>query len=195
MKVKKLIEYLMKFDPEAVVRMNDKDGGELLAVVQLANDHSFVWLESEHDMDIKEEYNARTDWATEVNMEECDYYNWMIDDGYTPHMIRKHISDEEARLMEFKCREYGCGMDYVEITMDELESWYLFIKHKNDRYYVNPKKKPCVGDFVYMYDIDLDSIFTMVVNHVAHINDDYYSGNKYFTTVIYKDYILYVDYK
>ena len=198
MKVKKLIEYLMKFDPEAVVRMNGKDGGELLAVVQLASDHSFVWLESEHDLDIEEEIKSRKDYAMEVDMEECDYYNWMINDGYTPHMIRKHISDEEARFMEFKCREYGCNIDDVDITMEELEDetkWYCYYKNRNDKYYVNRKKKPCCGDIVYLYDIELDSIFTMVVTHVTDINDDFYSGNEYFTTILYRGYILYVKFK
>lgn len=60
MKVKTLIKKLEKMDPEAEVRLHDKSGEPVLFVL-CAKKYPDVWLQTEGDVDMSDEIQARFD--------------------------------------------------------------------------------------------------------------------------------------
>lgn len=198
MKVKKLIEYLQECNPEATVKVGHSLGAEVFFVLRKRDDDSVVWIEDEHDFDMKNELKSRVKAYDDDCVEECDFYNDLIEDGFTPKMIRKYIGDEEARLLEFKCREYGCHTDDVKITIDELddnEVWGKFYKNAKDTYYIKRDKIPECGDIVYLYDNLLDAIFTMEICNAFSVNERFGIGFHYDVLIFHKGYNVYLTYK
>lgn len=107
MKVKTLIEYLSKVNPEATVKIHDYDGDELLFVVARNNDADVVWFETEDDVDIKEEIMSRSADASENGIDELDYYLDMLETGITVDVVRRYLGEESAAHMEEFCKEHG----------------------------------------------------------------------------------------
>ena len=109
MKVKLLIEKLQKMDPEATVLLGDRFGKEILYVDTFENmdGHYPVWLETEDDVDMKEEINAMFNYFIENDIDELDGYTEMLDIGITPDMVREHVGDEAADHMEKFMEKHG----------------------------------------------------------------------------------------
>ena len=112
MKVKTLIQYLEKKNPEARVMLNYKDGNECLFCVSEVGKDDVVWLEGEKDIDLEKELKARFENALETGMDELDFYMDLLEIGITPEMILVHCKDMpsafcmESHMRKF-CKEHG----------------------------------------------------------------------------------------
>lgn len=106
MKVKTLIEKLEKMDPEAEVRLHDKSGEPVLFVL-CAKKYPDVWLQTEGDVDMSDEIQARFDDAIENGTDELNVYMEMLETGIDVPMVRKHLGDEAADHMQDFCEEHG----------------------------------------------------------------------------------------
>lgn len=78
MKVKTLIKKLEKMDPEAEVRLHDKSGEPVLFVL-CAKKYPDVWLQTEGDVDMSDEIQARFDDAIENGTDELDLLKFLED--------------------------------------------------------------------------------------------------------------------
>ena len=105
MRVKTLIEKLEKMDPEAVVRMHDKSGEPVMFVVS-AKKIPDVWLQTESDVDMADEIQARFDNANENGTDMLDVYAEMLDAGIDVHKVRKYLGDAAAEHMLKYCEEH-----------------------------------------------------------------------------------------
>lgn len=102
MKVKTLIEKLEKMDPEAEVRLHDKSGEPVLFVL-CAKKYPDVWLQTEGDVDMSDEIQARFDDAIENGTDELDVYMEMLETGIDVPMVRKHLGDEAGGYKTVIC--------------------------------------------------------------------------------------------
>lgn len=104
MKVKTLIKKLEKMDPEAEVRLHDKSGEPVLFVL-CAKKYPDVWLQTEGDVDMSDEIQARFDDAIENGTDELDVYMEMLETGIDVPMVRNWgysgIKDRESALQRF----------------------------------------------------------------------------------------------
>lgn len=107
MKVKELIKRLKKFNPEATVKLHDRNGEELLFVMALLNDNKRVWFETESDVDLANEIQTRFDDAVENNLDELDVYEEMLKTGISVDVVRKYMGDSIANHMLAFCKEHG----------------------------------------------------------------------------------------
>ena len=107
MKVKTLIQKLSKMNPEAEVRINDYYGDVALFVNARLNDKNVVWIDGEHDFNLKEELSTRFEKAEEEQLDELDFYTDLLEIGITVDMVRKYMSDKHADIMEKFCEEHG----------------------------------------------------------------------------------------
>lgn len=107
MKVKKLIEQLNKYDPEAVVRMHERYGSPVLFALALQNDHTTVWLECEEDTDMAEEIKVRFQQALESEQDELDFYTDLLETGIDVDMVCRYLDDDTADHMETFCKDHG----------------------------------------------------------------------------------------
>ena len=108
MKVKTMIEQLQKMNPEAEVRCGDYYGSPALFVLtRLNDDRNVVWIESEDDVDMETELEARYKIATEEQWDELDFYMDLLEIGITVDMVREYMDDEHADIMEEFCEEHG----------------------------------------------------------------------------------------
>lgn len=107
MTVERMIKELKKMNPKAEVRSGYYNGETLLFVVSRANDDSVVWLESESDIDLGSELEARFDYAAENQIDELDFYMELLDIGITVDMVRKYMGEEVAEHMKLFCEEHG----------------------------------------------------------------------------------------
>ena len=106
MRVKTLIRKLEKMDPEAEIRLHDKSGESVLFVLS-AKKFPDVWLQTEGDVDMSDEIQARFDDAIENGTDELDVYMEMLEAGIDVPMVRKHLGDEAADHMQDFCEEHG----------------------------------------------------------------------------------------
>ena len=109
MKIKKMIESLEKFsklNPDANVKLHGKCGESALFILGIRNDNETVWIESESDVNMKEEISERFKY-----IDECDnvigYYADMLDLGITPTMVGKYIGKEYEMRMLIDCASYN----------------------------------------------------------------------------------------
>lgn len=107
MTVKNLIKRLEKMNPDAIVRLGDKQGEPVLFVMAIMNDEQNVWLESESDADMANEIQTRFDDAVENGTDELDVYSEMLEIGIDVSMVRKYMGDETANHMLKYCEEHG----------------------------------------------------------------------------------------
>lgn len=107
MRVKRLIEELSKFNPDAIVKMHHRDDEPVLFVLGVVGDNERVWLESESDNDMGEEIMARFENAIEEGIDELDVYTELLDIGIDVDMVRRHTDDETADHMQKFCEEHG----------------------------------------------------------------------------------------
>lgn len=107
MLVKTLIKELQKMNPEAEVRVGDYHGSVALFVLARLNDDKIVWIESEEDVDMETELEARYENAIEEQMDELDFYMDLLEIGITVDMVREYMDDEHADHMKKFCEEHG----------------------------------------------------------------------------------------
>ena len=107
MKVKTMIQKLEKMNPEADVRLNDYSGDTALFVNSRTNDPDVVWIDGEHDIDIREEISAHYERAIEEQLDELDFYMDLLEIGITVEMVSKYMGDEHADIMKKFCEEHG----------------------------------------------------------------------------------------
>ena len=106
MRVKTLIRKLEKMDPEAEIRLHDKSGEPVLFVLS-AKKFPDVWLQTEGDVDMSDEIQARFDDAIENGTDELDVYMEMLEAGIDVPMVRKYLGDESADHMQDFCEGHG----------------------------------------------------------------------------------------
>lgn len=106
MRVKTLIRKLEKMDPEAEIRLHDKSGEPVLFVLS-AKKFPDVWLQTEGDVDMSDEIQARFDDAIENGTDELDVYMEMLEAGIDVPMVRKYLGDEAADHMQDFCEGHG----------------------------------------------------------------------------------------
>lgn len=106
MKVKTLIKKLEKMDPEAEVRLHDKSGEPVLFVL-CAKNYPDVWFQTEGDIDMTDEIQARFDDAIENSTDELDVYMEMLEAGIIAPMVRKYLGDKAADHMLDFCEGHG----------------------------------------------------------------------------------------
>ena len=107
MKLKKLIERLSKFNPEAEVRLNDYCGETALFVNARANDDSVVWIDGENDIDMGSEISARFENSPKVFKNDLEFYTDLLETGITVDMVRKYMGANYADMMQKVCKENG----------------------------------------------------------------------------------------
>ena len=66
-----------------------------------------VWIDGEHDIDIREELSARYERAIEEQIDELDFYMELLEIGITVGMVRDYMGNENADAMEMFCNEHG----------------------------------------------------------------------------------------
>lgn len=97
MVIEKLIDNLQKLQknhPGAQVNLHDRLGRTVLCVVALEKDDGNVWLEDAGDIDVGEEIRARFDYMKENNIEEKEFYQDLIDTGFTLEQIGEHLGND-----------------------------------------------------------------------------------------------------
>lgn len=83
MTVERLIKQLENYNPKAEVRLNDCRGTTALFAVALADNDDLVWIEGKDDIDLGEEISARFQRASEIQMDELDFFMDLLDMGIT----------------------------------------------------------------------------------------------------------------
>lgn len=107
MKIKKVIEYLKQYNPEATLKLHHPDGEEVLFVCAMKHNKDVVFLETESDSDIKNELSERFANAMDEYIDEVDFYNDLINTGITVEMVCKYMGEETANHMQKFCAEHG----------------------------------------------------------------------------------------
>ena len=77
MKIKKMIESLEKFsklNPDANVKLHGKCGESALFILGTKNDNETIWIESESDVNMKEEISERFKYIDECDKKkDCEF--------------------------------------------------------------------------------------------------------------------------
>ena len=107
MKVKRIIQELEKFDPEADVRLHEYYGDPVIFVVARANDSNIVWLETENDCDMKTALQEHFHDVASSGIDELDFYMDLLEVGVTVDCVRHYVGDESANHMLEFCKEHG----------------------------------------------------------------------------------------
>lgn len=109
MKIKKMIEMLeeiSKLNPSANVKLHGKYGESAL-FIDTENDNEIVWINSESDVDMRNEISERFRDIDESNNNAIDYYTDMLDLGITPTIVGKYIGREYEMRMLIDCASYN----------------------------------------------------------------------------------------
>lgn len=107
MKAKILIKKLSQVNPDAEVLIGCKNGEPVLFLESLVDNKEIVWLESESDIDLGTELEARFENAAETQMDELDFYMDLLEIGITIDMVRKYMGEDVAKHMKTFCEEHG----------------------------------------------------------------------------------------
>ena len=94
MTVERLINQLKKFNPKAEVRLNDHCGTIALFALATVDDNDLVWIEGKDDIDLGEEIYARFEKASEMQMDELDFFLDLLDMGITLEDIKECCPDK-----------------------------------------------------------------------------------------------------
>ncbi len=107
MKVKKMIEELKKYDKDAEIRMHGYQGEPVLFVLGMAGENKNVWLESEEDCDLGAELSERFKTAVDEQLDEMDFYNDLLETGFTIDCVKRYLGDDVGEHMQNFCVEHG----------------------------------------------------------------------------------------
>lgn len=106
MKVKRLIEKLQICNPNAEVKMHDKDGFTTLFVTEFVNRDDVVILEDASDVNLTSELEARFENAQEEQMDELDFFMELLDIGITLGDIKAYLPEKYEYSEKFM-KEHG----------------------------------------------------------------------------------------
>lgn len=106
MTVERLIKQLENYNPKAEVKLNDYKGEVALFALALANDDNTVWIEGKDDIDLGEEISARFANASEIQIDELDFFFDLLDMGITLEDIRLYCPDKYEYSKSFM-EEHG----------------------------------------------------------------------------------------
>lgn len=104
--VKGLIEQLYKYNPNAEIKMHEKDGNNVLFVVSYVGNDDFVILEDKTDSDLSSELEARFTYASENQIDELDFFMDLLETGFTLEDIKTCLPDRYNYTKEFM-EEHG----------------------------------------------------------------------------------------
>jgi hypothetical protein len=102
MKVKRLIEELQKWNPEADVKLHNHTGKTALRLLQRADNENIVWIETEDDFDIKEDLKSRIEIGIDelgANLHDLGYEKDEIIDSFCKLLL----SDKYVNRYEDEC--------------------------------------------------------------------------------------------
>ena len=108
MKVKKIAEVLSKMaqeNPNSDVKLHVLYGESALFICKKKGDET-IWIQSESDVNMKEEISERFKCINECD-NAIDYYTDMLDLGITPTMVGKYIGKEYEMKMLIDCASYN----------------------------------------------------------------------------------------
>ena len=108
MTVEKLIDELLKLDPESRVYYSGFGGGvknEILSCRQTPD--GSVVLADETGCNVGREIHSMIDRFVENDIEELDGYQEMADIGFTPDVVERYYKKEVADHMRRFCAEHG----------------------------------------------------------------------------------------
>lgn len=107
MKVKRMIEELKKFNPEAEVLMHMYGGEPVLFVLARANDNNNVWLETDSDCDLGNELTERFEKLPTDKEGQINFYKDLFEIGITLDMIYKYMGATTGNRVKEFCKEYN----------------------------------------------------------------------------------------
>lgn len=126
MTVETLIKKLSKYNKDAIVRLHRKDGEPVLFTAALHSDEDQIWLETESDIDMREEISTRLEQAIEDGTDELDVYGELLELGIDARMMQKYMGKETAEHMEIFCREHGLLEESRESKIKKLEAYLCY---------------------------------------------------------------------
>ena len=126
MTVGTLIEKLSKYNKDAIVCLHHKNGRPVLFTAALHKDEECVWLETEIDVDMREEISARLEQAIEEGTDELDFYGELLELGIDVHIIRRYMGEEAAEHMEIFCREHGLLPESKKSKIKKLKDYLCY---------------------------------------------------------------------
>lgn len=112
MTVERLIKELENLNmPKAEVKLNDIHGSTALFALALANPYhkelsNVVWIESKNDIDMENELSARFEDASELQMDELDFFMNLLDTGFTLDDIKEYLPEQYEYSKNFM-EEHG----------------------------------------------------------------------------------------
>ena len=106
MTVERLIKQLKNCNPKAEVRLNDHRGEVALFALTLKCNDNTVWIEGKDDIDLGEEISARFQRASEIQMDELDFFMDLLDMGITLEDIELYYPERYEYSKKFM-EEHG----------------------------------------------------------------------------------------
>lgn len=106
MKVKRMIQKLQKYNPDAEVKLHGRDGNNALFVVAYSCDSETVVIEDKGDNDLQSELSARFADAAARQADELDFFMDLLETGFTLEDIRENLPERYAYSRAF-CEEHG----------------------------------------------------------------------------------------
>lgn len=103
--VERAVSFLRHCDPESI--MTDEKGNPILFVNAVQGESDSIWLQTEQDVDMKEELRARFEHAVEDQVDEIEFYQELLDTGITADLVQKYLEEETAEHMKEICEEHG----------------------------------------------------------------------------------------
>lgn len=103
--VGKTVPFLRHFDPESIV--TDEKGNPILFVNAAQGEPDSIWLQTEQDVDMKEELRARFEHAVEDQVDETEFYQELLNTGITPYVVRKYLGEKTANHINCYCKNHG----------------------------------------------------------------------------------------
>lgn len=106
MKVKRMIEELLKCNPEAEVKLHGKWGNNALFVLSYVGDDKNIVIADKDDADLASELEARYERACKEQTDELDFYMDLFESGITLEDIRENLPEKYEQGKKF-CEEHG----------------------------------------------------------------------------------------
>lgn len=94
MKVSRMIKELQKYNPDAEVKLHNKEGNNALFVVAYLGDESRVIIEDGSDNDLRSELCARFEGASEHFNDELDFFMDLLETGFTLDDIKENLPEQ-----------------------------------------------------------------------------------------------------
>ena len=104
MKIKRLIETLSKFNPEATVVLNNENGEEVLFAFGSVTGEK-VCIGSESSEELTAELSTRFDRVPEASLPQL--YCSLLGEGITPDIVSRVLNEGAGEAMQAFCKEHG----------------------------------------------------------------------------------------